>query len=145
MLDAIYKEIANKELTMWCRIKPLYSFKDEGIQPILGEKRNYIENDSFEVVLLSKKAWHWELERLKSDIQIMGHPVMIWDVLDWVNKNIEKSFIEENPVMYDWLDEYRQEVLYKRTKPKESIEEQSERCIAYIYSLLPTNTDDTTK
>lgn len=65
------------------------------------------------------------------------NPVMIWDVLDRININIQKSFIEENPVIYDWLDDYRQDILYKWTRARDPIDSQSDECVCYIYSLLP--------
>jgi len=73
---------------------------------------------------------NWTTETYKWDCTI-------WDVLDWVNKNIEKSFIEEKPVIYDWLDDYRQDILYKWHEARKPIQDQSDECIRYIYSLLP--------
>lgn len=61
---------------------------------------------------------------------------MIWDVLDWININIQKSFTEEKPVIYDGLDDYRQDVLYKWVKASKPINDQSPETIKAIWEIV---------
>ena len=102
-IDKIYKEIANKEFSFWCK------YRDT-----MDSKVVYIEKD--------KLYPHWRLDW--DNVFYEWHPVMIWDVLD---------YIVENQL---WWAEY-QWACDKWSKLRKPIEEQSEECISFIYNLLP--------
>ena len=110
-LEAIYKEMANKELTPWCCV----------------EIKAQNECGDFTYCLS-----RWD-ERPTTEIkEIIWHPVMIGDVLDWIdnkmgvsNHEYEEFVINEvNMAILLWL-EY--------LKP---IDEQSDDCVNFIYSLI---------
>lgn len=111
-LNAIYKEIADKELSSWCVIIL-------NTQDALGRNYRYT---------ISRGD-----ERPEDEIKaIIWHPVMIGDVLDWIdnkmgvsNHEYEEFVINEvNMAILLWL-EY--------LKP---IDEQSDDCVNFIYSLI---------
>lgn len=129
-IAAIYAEMANKELTCGCKVKFskwIYSIIDR-------------ENVWF---LDSYKGVDWNIHntivvedgvnsRCYSIEEIIWHPVMIGDVLNWIdnkmgvsNHEYEEFVINEvNMAILLWL-EY--------LKP---IDEQSDDCVNFIYSLI---------
>jgi len=80
------------------------------IEAIYSEIADTVEND----------CWiDWSGE--PKTIQL---PVMIWDVLDWIEKQDNWEYIDNVEVINIWKNK------------KLSIEEQSDECIKYIYNLL---------
>ena len=85
---------------------------------------------------------HWVVE-------ITWHPVMIWDVIDWIEK---KEFDINKPIPWFWFEEdeeiadeskllliqdyYVDNIIAYWDKKREAIESQSDECIDYIYSLI---------
>ena len=114
-LEAIYKEMANKELTPWCCV----------------EVKAQNEYGDF-----TYRLSRWD-ERPTSEIkEIIGHPVMIGDVIDWIEPYWELFAQSLN------LSNERQRkikfVLVQWHKKREPIEMQSDECIDYVYSLIPS-------
>lgn len=131
-LEAIYKEMANKELTFGCKVKFskwIYSIIDR-------------ENVWF---LDSYKGVDWNIRntiviedgvnsRCYSIEEIIGHPVMIGDVIDWIEPYWkgyaqDVKFSQERKRKIDI-------VLLQWDKKREPIEVQSDECIDFIYSLI---------
>lgn len=109
-IKAIYKEMANKELTPWCYV----------------EVKAQNEYGDF-----TYRLCRWD-ERPEEEIkEVIWHPVMIWDVIKRIKENIEISY---------W--EYLVKLLGQLSRPwlrRElglSIDEQSEECVNYVYSLI---------
>lgn len=109
-ITAIYKEMANKELTPWCYI----------------QVKAQNEYGDFTYCLS-----RWD-ERPTSEIkEIIGHPVMIGDLIKRIKANREISY---------W--EYLVKLLGQLSRPwlwRElgfCIDEQSEECVNYVYSLI---------
>jgi len=77
----------------------------------------------------------------KDGLEIIWHPVMIGDVLDWMYENkIECNVV---PEVYDtfWEAIGNRTLLVGRTlwlNSRLPIDQQSEECIKYVYDLLPT-------
>lgn len=115
MIDKIYEVIADKTVNFWCKIK--YREKHE--------QRRYYRHDWWQSICWQDQyTWcHWERYYKR---EIIWHPVMIGDVLDWMENNITK---DEYALFHTTLG-YR-----RRTKCK-PIEEQSEECIKFIYDLI---------
>lgn len=70
------------------------------------------------------------------------HPVMIWDVLDWIKTNLkEKTYYttieywEKQKYFRQWLCARMAVSKDLRTQPRLPIEDQSEECISFIYNL----------
>jgi len=114
-LTAIYEKIANKKLTRWCIISihqipdtwngfydPNYEIsKEDRIEDDVIYVNEYCEDD----FCIDEVTWH---------------PVMIWDVLDWILKNnIAKIDFEK-----------------QRKELRKPIDNQSDECIDYVYNLI---------
>lgn len=126
-ISAIYKEMANKDRTFWC----LYIIKDR-------EWKTYkVRETEWECVDLT--YWSEYMEEYWNDYtetnyleSIIWHPVMIGDVLNWIedkmwisNQEYEEFIIEEANMAILLWGEY--------LKP---IEEQLDKCVDYVYSLI---------
>ena len=147
-LESIYKEMANKKLTLGCKVKFskwIYSIIDR-------------ENVWF---LSSYKGQDWDIHntiviedgvnsRCYSIEEIIWHTVMIWDIIDWIEK---KDFDINKKIPWFWFEEDEEEfndgtkllliqdyyidnlISYWETK-REPVEAQSDDCIDFIYSLI---------
>lgn len=135
-IRAIYEEMASKEVAFGCR------YEHNGSRYVV---------DSWNYRLMK----HWDLYYLYIDahcncpikivkqyndfsnqwvVEIIGHPVMIWDVLDWIEpywmgcaQSVEISNRKKRKkdlLILQWDN--------KRTP----IEDQSDGCIDYVYSLI---------
>lgn len=110
-ISEIYEKIANKELSKWCRIMLHWHRRIVDFLWIRwGSLLWFIDWDNNEI--------HWFRTWIKKYI---WHPVMIWDVLDWMYHN----FPEESPYDKITWDYFR--------KP---IDDQPDDCINFIHSLL---------
>ena len=123
-LEAIYKEMANKKLKLWCKCK---SHNWENVIFIRQNKTwSYLsirENEEFTVSL-----WYTP--------EIIWHPVMIWDVLDWIEP-YWSGYVQS----VEFTDRRRKKknlVLLQRDNKRLPIDEQSDGCIDYVYSLIPS-------
>ena len=123
-IEAIYNQIANKELSFGCKVKwfdwNLHKFIE--LEEFNDTHRNYWYIDL-------NKDWMLLDELMSEDFfnettEIIWHPVMIGDVLDYVKSNITISAKQDNSIIHLWKE---------LRKP---IEEQSEEAINYIYNLL---------
>ena len=116
-IEVIYKEIANKELSFGCRFK--CNIKESAILWI----------DDYKNI----KDVYWEIYKL-SDVIIKWHPVMIGDVLDYIEKEIWIEDLYKTGrslamiTIIGWLKIWK----HKRLP----IENQSKECIDYIFNLL---------
>mgnify|MGYP001690357114 CR=1 FL=1 len=138
-LEAIYKEMANKELTLGCKIKveylTYYHWETGGEESYSKEDNLIIWVDwiasNGEVELdesdLSKAAPNWYIEELETYIKIIWHPIMIGAIFERYSSN--KCFINSQFVMV---------LIDKRTSYDKPIEAQSDECIDYVYSLIPS-------
>lgn len=119
MLDKIYEVIADKTLSCWCNI-------------LLPNHHNkwpyvYINEEHFfnGYVILNNKEQIVNIDEW--DITVMWHPVMIGDVLDW---------IENRDNTHDNISDWYAVTKYWKNK-RHPIENQSDECIEYIFNLLP--------
>lgn len=114
-LEAIYQEMANKELTPWCCV----------------EVKAQNEYGDF-----TYRLSRWD-ERPTSEIkEIIGHPVMIGDVLDWIEP-YWSGYVQS----VEFTERRRRKmnlVLLQRDNKRLPIDEQSDGCIDYVYSLIPS-------
>lgn len=108
-LDAIYKEIADKELTSWCVIIL-------NTQDALGRNYRYT---------ISRGD-----ERPEDEIKaIIWHPVMFGDVFEFLGKLAEDYDLE-------WYRQELEDLICVREKKRKAIDDQSDICLNYVYSLL---------
>lgn len=144
-IEAIYEAMANKKRTFGCRCR-----RNDGEDVIFIRENktwSYLsirENEEFTVSL-----WYTP--------EIIWHPVMIWDVLDYFQD--KRFYCQKCSKIVDWRDvsdhncwgEYycdicnndslidiEDDIVFYWDLKREPIDEQSERCIDFVYSLIPS-------
>ena len=128
-LEAIYKEMANKEVSFGCRYKFIkkYQYCDwawfEPWDIITLCKRDAKYEDSFlttffrDIALIKKDVYDY--------VELIWHPVMIGTIFEWYSKKrgyINSQFVMNLIEVWDWYD-----------KP---IELQSDYCVDFVHSLI---------
>ena len=121
-IQAIYKEIANKDIDEWCIIEADW-------------ERGIILDYSW----IKAYVWwrRWDFEKfddyqhlsIKFWYQVIWRPVMIWDVIYYIRKKYWNN--------HSWFHSYRSKLIDLRSEERESIEWQYDECIDYVYSLIP--------
>lgn len=111
-IKAIYEKIADKTKNFWCKIERQWNYY------IVIEWRHFIYEKTWKYLKTTSQS----IEELSCES--IWHPVMIWDVLDYIEEKWEYNW-EVWDILALWI--------FKR-KP---IEEQSEECIDYVFNLLP--------
>lgn len=127
-LEAIYEEIANKELTFGCKAKHTtkrWLIYDVILvwQMIYWEKY-FVRSDSlwYDVEWVYEKDWTFET---------IWHPVMIGDVIKRIKENIEISYWE---YLVKLLGQLRRPWLWRELGV--SIDHQSQECVDFVYSII---------
>lgn len=169
-LEVIYKEIADKTISPWCKI--IYCRHQKYIEKSDEYQENirrdsivwlcdwdmslwfwYAEWDEFaypiEEILDEERykkisPLYWEFkwgDKIGEDIiesyTVIWHPVMIWDVLDWLRDFAKKLFDEgklnklEHEVNRKWI-----EIVWEWKLSRKPIEDQSGDTIDFIYNLI---------
>ena len=123
MIEAIYDKIADKTLSEWCNIinNRIKSKKKSKIVRIKDEWVSFISYDSHSIYK-EKLIWFNEYHK------IIWHPVMLWDVLDYITEEFSIN-------MYPDPD-YVNELLTLYEHKRKSIDEQSKECIIYVFDLI---------
>lgn len=124
MLEKIYEVIADKTVGFWLIFKS-DRLKNKKLAKYINwfEVSNHDMIDDFNCIVdwELKTNNHWYLNMNS----IIGHPVMIWDVLDWIEKLLPSEIGSHwHEVICLWKD---------KRKP---IDDQSIEFITYIYNLL---------
>lgn len=131
-IQAIYEKIANKELTFGCRVNTEYwrivsiveETADERWYIVVSEESLYNDEDLGAYYCWLLVRWLEAMEQI--DIaEIIWHPVMLGTIFEWYSSS--RWFINSQFVM---------ELVDKWTGYDESIDEQSDECIDFIYSLI---------
>ena len=125
-IEAIYKEVANKELSFGCRL----------LNPHSMQIMQFTQR-SFSLPKSSIKAITWNSFLIAKEdfFEIIWHPVMIGDVFDYM-------FRCEDWTRNEWIiDEVTEKLIMPQSKhqwwnKRKPIEEQSEECKEYVYNLL---------
>ena len=119
-IKAIYKEIADKTLSFWCKI--IYE----------ADLHFIIENDWISYIRLVDNEWcvlHLYENIIRNHWKIIWHPVILGDIIEY----IDNMWYDENTYTYTNNIENIIKLWVERKKP---IEEQSDDCINYIYNLI---------
>lgn len=117
-IEAIYKEMADTDTTIGCRVQTEWFGK-----MCKGTILNWTN-------ILRE---HWEVEEncILRNVEIIWHPVMIWDVIKRIKENREISYWE---FLVKLLGQLRYAWYWKNLEA--SIEDQPDECIDYVYSLI---------
>lgn len=134
-IKVIYDTIANKERTFGCN----YIIKDRDwheyeVRETEWECVNLTYWDSYEV-----DEWYdsYDINYL---VSIIGHPVMIWDVFDYINEEKIDVVWSNSSCTIDARDGGQSIDIFNLWEHKRKpIEEQSDECINFIYSLIENN------
>lgn len=161
-IQAIYEDMANKELTLWCKARIYYTD-----YPNLADKYFWDTTKYIEVVLIGNSYFEdWQIVKYKelensfleedccgfwvfNPIILQNYracffkniwrPVMIGDVISYLRNPFDK-FIEWQPIGEHWLvDSYSKNMnnlLVKWTDTSSSIDEQDDECVSFVYSLI---------
>ena len=131
-LEAIYKEMANKELSFGCIVTAEYwrtvsiveETADERWYIAVSEESLYNDEDLGAYYCWLRVSWLEIMEQI--DIaEIIWHPVMLGAIFEWYSSS--RWFINSQFVM---------ELVDKWTGYDESIDEQSDECIDFVHSLI---------
>lgn len=131
-IKAIYEEMANKELTFGCKLQVI-----ESVWPIQWVIFNVV-SEGYKVLWDDRKI---TTETKNSDLTVIWHSVMIWDVLDrYRTNNNDYKVWEIDPYdlkSYSAFQEYDiKRLLNLWTGKRTLIDEQSDECIDYVYNLI---------
>lgn len=169
-ISAIYAEMANKEETFWCKVlvdtqkrfgNRLES--ESGIEDtIIGKIRDPDDFRKFNLEDNWPSYDDWQYNNIDEEeftciTEVIWHPVMIWDVLDYLED--KRFYCEKCKKIVDWRDvsdcrfwweyycdicnnEYlvdiKSNILFDWSKKREPIEAQSDECVDFVYSLIPS-------
>ena len=157
-ISAIYAEMANKEDSFWLRfIAKFQDYKDKYFDARELTTLFWREDEDWKVFreaitdggllknhyYLDEDAWYIPHIKRGEVLKIIWHPVMIGDVMQYLEDKSQSQIVEhEDDEDKDWF--YSREAYYEdvaeisdcwRDK-RLSIDEQSDECIDFIYSLI---------
>lgn len=133
-IQAIYEKIANKELTFGCKVDDecwrivsiVEETADERWYIVVSEESLYNDEDLGAYYCWLRVSWLEIMEQI--DIaEIIWHPVMLGTIFEWYSSS--KWFINSQFII---------ELVEKWVGYDKSIDEQSDECIDYVYSLIPS-------
>lgn len=162
-LEAIYAKVANKELALWCKARIYHTN-----HPNLADKYFWEITKYIEVVSMGNSHFeNWQIVKykdlqhsfLKEDcygfevfdpiilqnyrdcfFKVIWHPVMIGDVMDYLEDKSRSQFDEEEEEEYFYSrEEYYEDIAELSDcwgDKRLCIDEQSEECIDLVYSLI---------
>lgn len=145
MIDAIYAKIANKDLSFGCKIfHKVESWKRWFKARIITDSIKRDDWIFYWVKLDSENSVTWLQEK---EMEIIGHPVMIGDVIDFIEKNTqgvepETTKSERAIKIQLWcsrgkaIEIFTEHIIFVWQNKRFPIEEQPDKCIDFVYSLI---------
>lgn len=88
--------------------------------------------------ILYKNWFTWPLHFTDfefENFEILGHPVMIWDVMDYFIKKVKEE-LDNNRYFGKYAGVNEKIIILFFDKMRLPIEEQSDECIDFIYNLI---------
>jgi len=145
MINKIYEVIADKTLSFWC----IAEYKYNGFQKLLLCIQSYsIWNKYWTPLNYTNNPVEIDISEMR---KIIWHPVMIGDVLDW----LEKDYTVDTKRIIPWFEldkkssedwkvsmirmHYCEQLWFERTYKRKPINSQSEECITFIYNLITSH------
>ena len=162
-IDYIYKKIADKNLSFGCKVLITEYWKRKWKINIIknSNKDNYwkdktnisfidkienwsnclscIDNDDINREYFNTYHWYDNIKNKEkfTYFKIIWHPVMIWDICDYLEKNNLLEYIDW--IIYDdvWdIQQFNSYILADYKLKRRPIEEQDTKCIDLIYNLI---------
>lgn len=146
-ISAIYKEMANKEETFWCKVlvdnqKRVWhnlELESDIEDTIIGKIRDPNDFRKFNLEDNWPSYDDWQRSNIDEEeftciTEVIWHPVMIGDVLDWIEPY---WWVFAQSVNLD-IERTRKGTLLLsvRKQKRKPIDDQSDECIDYVYSLI---------
>lgn len=144
-IDAINEMIAKKNLSFGCKVfHKVESWKRWFKARIITDSIKRDDWIFYWVKLDSENSVTWLQEK---EMEIIGHPVMIGDVIDFIEKNTQ----EVKPEQTKWegvikiqlwcsigkaIEIFTDHIIFVWQNKRFSIEEQPDKCIDFVYSLI---------
>ena len=128
--------MANKEKTIWCKYLVYATDEPDKIIKAIESWRDFTlyfgEND---YAMIPTEQDYYKYYSIK---EIIWHPVMLWDALNWLDKKMDKISKEvmRADVFYQNVYLNTSNLLNGWKKKSKPIEDQSDDCIYFIYSLI---------
>ena len=122
-LSKIYEVIASKELSMWCKIISKDYFEWDVPEIVVRTNWDMIETDTY-----------WM--RVRTIEKVIGHPVLIGDVLDRIGDNYWRGCTEldrDEELIRDTIIDLCFAYSFMNRNP---IENQDDECIEIVYNLI---------
>lgn len=131
-IDTINEMIAKKNLSFGCKIfHKVESWKRWFKARIITDSIKRDDWIFYWVKLDSENSVTW---LQKKEMEIIGHPVMIGDVIDYINEDISMGAGYDQVFYHSWESVVDTIKLWE--EKRKPIEEQSDKCINFIYSLI---------
>lgn len=121
MLTVIYQKIARKDLSFGCIVHK----QDKKWQMDRNRVLTHKMYDWYIQTLIDESMFTKVIIDYSKKYRIIGHPVMIGDVLDWVKENTP----------YSALKFTASNIFMNRGTTRKPIDDQEEYCIEYVYNL----------
>jgi len=125
MKDIIYKEVSDKTLSFGCWVRT-------------DKRKLRLSSRTFKDPINDMDYFLEDWEKIYIE-EIVWHPVMIWDIIDYMNYNelgLEKIGEDLTDVVGDITEKYSRIGLAKYTHIRLAIEFQSEECVEHIYKII---------
>lgn len=141
-IDKVYGVIADKTLDFGCYLMTqwtkkifmydIYVYSFDGNSKRIEDTKRYI----WKSLILEPYKEIVDTYSMEKDVNytIIWHPVMLWDVLDWIEK--------QGVAMYwHWVTTITniREVTKLRKEKRREMENQPDDCIDFIYNLISKN------
>ena len=137
-IEAIYAEMANKEVSFGCR------YMHNGYRYTVDDSNYRLKKewDNYYLYITTFCNCPREIAEQYNDysnqwvVKIIWHPAMLGDVLDWI-----EPYWSGHVQSVEFTERRRRKmnlVLLQRDNKRLPIDEQSDGCIDYVYSLIPS-------
>ena len=122
-IDFIYEVVANKELSFWTKV--YIKGRWEWI---------LLSSDIWSIKIFKPNVWVW---RVRCDgMKAIWKPIMLWDLLDRIEKSWIQGLIYDRPLGNHSITLYDTQVLRYRKEKTKPIEDQDDECIMFIYWII---------
>lgn len=135
-LKAIYKEIANKELSFGCKVK-----LRTNVWPQTCWVWEIEDSETKEISIIQPNTMMFSIERYTTNQigEIIWHPILIGDILWYIDSNCNWVHNEDWSKSRD-MKKHKEMIIsvyyYFIWRYNKTIDQQSEECIMYVYNLL---------
>lgn len=136
MLEVIQDKVWDKTLSKWCIVNDTDYWT--GLAEIFSE--DYSERAFIMLRINDLSKPYLERKKDVEDWEVIWHPVMLWDFLDYIDTHkLEDIYFEkQKPFVQEvkWYIPLISVISYCWQYKRKPISEQSDECIEYIYNLV---------